>query len=173
MRLFIVAIILFSLPCVALSATNQYSYDVNYPWQGTITTATYTSDVLQVYSSVNLMYDLVAINNNLYTIYGVLYNYAGAARGFSQSTYFMLRDEIKPQFSNISTSLAQVRADSAETRQLIGNATFGNYSAKLASIEGRIVNMDPCIITQSMSFFAGVLCSVSFVLAVKFMGGNH
>lgn len=121
----------------------------SFVWQGTDTLATYSGTVVQPYTSVNLMTNEVAINNNLYSIYSMLY--------YTDLRVIDTQDKM----------LNQVLPDLQSVKSTLENATFSNYSAKLASIEQKIDSLGGDGMTYDGVAIVGVLLAVIFAVTWK------
>lgn len=118
----------------------------SFVWQGTDTLATYTGTVVQPYTSVNLMTNEVAINNNLYSVYSMLY--------YTDLRVIDTQDKM----------LNQVLPDLQSVKSTLENATFSNYSAKLEIINKKLdaLGTEEMISTFDAGFawMGGILCAL-------------
>lgn len=121
----------------------------SFPWQGTDSLATYAGTVVQPYSSVNLMTNEVALNNNLYSVYSMLY--------YTDLRVIDIQDRV----------MNHVMPDMQVVKYTLQNATFSNYSAKLASIEQKIDSLGGDGMTYDGVAIVGVLLAVIFAVTWK------
>lgn len=86
--------------------------------------------------------NLTVTGNNLNTVY----TYIQTAETYN-----------KAKFQNISTKLSKP----------VHPVTFANISTKLTALDAKVANMQPEVITQSLSFLLGAFVALAFVLAAK------
>ncbi len=63
-----------------------------------------------------------------------------------------------PKFNNISTKLQKLYAKPT---------TFSNLSTQVHHLDVKVANMQPLVITQSISFLLGAFVALAFVMACK------
>jgi hypothetical protein len=77
------------------------------------------------------------------------------------------QNQIYNTLQGFNASFANLSSQVQRKTQGTNPRTFSNISTKLASIDSRVANMQPQVITQSISFLVGAFIAIAFIIASK------